>query len=91
LKALPSNLKVYKSTPHFDQDSIPRAIASEHSTKAGVWGKINVLEGELLYTILTEPSEEVLLSSDKFGVVEPEVIHKVKPLGKVKFFVEFLR
>lgn len=90
MKELPSDVIVYKSTPIFDQDSIPKAILKEHTTKVGVWGKINILEGELLYTILKEPKEEVVLNSKKFGVVEPEVLHKVTPLGKVKFFVEFL-
>lgn len=90
MKELPSSLNVYKSTPVFDQDSAPKGILNEHSTKPGVWGRINILEGELLYTILKEPGEEIVLNSKKFGVVEPEVLHKVTPLGKVKFFVEFL-
>jgi hypothetical protein len=26
---------------------------------------------------------------NRFGVVEPMVLHQVKPLGKVRFYVEF--
>ncbi len=47
-----------------------------------------VLNGKLLYTI-QDPFEEILLNSDKYGVVEPTVLHQVKPIGHVDFFVEF--
>jgi tellurite resistance-related uncharacterized protein len=91
MKDLPQNKVVYKTTKIFDQNSIPKGILNNHSTKAGTWGKINIVEGFLLYTIQSNPIEEILLSPDKYGVVEPEVIHKVTPKGDVKFFVEFLK
>ena len=46
----------YRSTPVFDQDTLPAALRARHSTKAGVWGAIRVLEGELELTCL-EPEE----------------------------------
>jgi hypothetical protein len=49
------------------------------------------LEGELIYTIQSNPPEEVRLSAERFGVVEPQVLHHITPRGKVKFFVEFLK
>ncbi|MCF8058658.1 MAG: DUF1971 domain-containing protein [Bacteriovoracaceae bacterium] len=91
MKELPLNIASYKSTPVFDQDSIPKALLKDHSTKPGTWGKINVIKGKLLYTIQTEPPEELLLSEQRYGVVEPEVLHKVSPRGKVEFFVEFMK
>lgn len=90
LKELPENLQSYKKTNVFDENSIPSGILKDHSTKKDVWGKINVLEGKLLYTI-QDPFEEIELSPERYGVVEPEVLHCVKPLGAVKFFVEFLK
>ncbi|WP_292363133.1 DUF1971 domain-containing protein, partial [Methylophaga sp. UBA1464] len=59
-----------------------------HQTKEGVWGKIVVLSGKLLYTI-QQPFEEIELDSNRVGVVEPTVLHHVKPMGQVSFFVEF--
>jgi len=56
-----------------------------------VWGKIVVLEGELQYTINEPETEVIILDSDHIGVVEPTVRHEVKPLGKVRFYVEFHR
>lgn len=91
MKVLPEDVSTYKKTPIFDQDSIPKGLLKDHSTKPNVWGKISVLEGKLLYTIKSNPVEEVLLSESYHGVVEPEVIHFVTPQDKVKFFVEFLK
>ena len=67
------------------------ALRRRHTTKAGVWGRICVLEGSLRYRILEPVREEHLLSAERPGIVEPEVPHEVEPLGPVRFFVEFLR
>lgn len=91
MKSLPSNVLVYKKTNVFNESTVPKGLLKDHNTKSNVWGKINVIEGKLLYVIQTNPVEEVILSPDIFGVVEPEVLHYVKPLGPVKFFVEFLK
>ena len=90
MKSLPDNVVAYKKTPEFDENSAPNGLLNNHQTKEGVWGKIILLEGRLLYTI-NEPKEEIYLDSNNSGVVEPTVYHQVKPLGKVRFYVEFYR
>lgn len=37
----------YRSTPVFDENTLPGGLRKEHRTKAGVWGIIRVLEGRL--------------------------------------------
>lgn len=64
---------------------------NDHNTKEGVWGKIVVLEGLLEYTIQEPVQEKVELNSERYGVIEPKIKHHIKPLGSVKFFVEFYR
>lgn len=91
MKRLPNEVESYKKTKVFNQDNIPKALLSDHKTLAGVWGIINVLEGELIYVISREPLERFILSKDLSGVVEPEQIHFVKPVGEVKFYVEFYK
>jgi tellurite resistance-related uncharacterized protein len=78
----------YRTTPVFDQDSLPDALRREHSTKAGVWGVIRVLEGRLLYLVADPPSAE-LLTPDRPGLVRPCQVHRVETLGKVRMQVEF--
>lgn len=90
MKSLPDNVVAYKKTPEFDESSVPNGLLNNHQTKEGVWGKIVLLEGRLLYTI-NEPKEEIYLDANNSGVVEPTVYHQVKPLGKVRFYVEFYR
>ncbi|MGP9665949.1 DUF1971 domain-containing protein [Halomonas sp. AOP22-C1-8] len=66
-------------------------MLNDHTTKEGVWGKIVVLEGLLEYTI-QEPALDIIeLSPERYGVVEPTIKHHIKPLGPVRFFVEFYR
>ncbi|WP_417550237.1 DUF1971 domain-containing protein [Methylophaga sp.] len=88
MKSLPDNVVAYKRTPEFDQNSVPTGLLNNHQTKEGVWGKIVVMSGKLQYTI-QQPFEEIALDSNKYGVVEPTVLHQVKPIGPVRFYVEF--
>ena len=91
MKSLPSNISAYKRTPEFTRDTVPEGLLRAHSTKAGVWGRIVVLEGSLEYRILEPEVETLVLSPGEDGVVEPTMRHEVEPLGDVRFFVEFCR
>jgi tellurite resistance-related uncharacterized protein len=91
LKSLPPNLVAYHRTPDFTEATLPSALRRRHTTKAGVWARICVLRGSLRYLILEPHPEEQLLSPESPGVVEPEIPHRVEPVGEVQFFVEFLR
>ncbi len=91
MKSLPSNVTAYQRTKEFSETTVPAALTRRHDTKAGVWGRIHVLEGSLIYRILEPEVEEHVLSPGIDGVVEPTVPHQVEPIGAVRFFVEFLR
>ena len=91
MTALPFTVAFYRRTPEFTETSVPEGLRRSHRTKAGVWGRIVVLEGRLLYRILEAPVREFTLDADNPGIVEPEVEHEVEPLGPVRFFVEFHR
>ena len=91
MKVLPSTVSSYKRTPDFTEHTVPAGLLRSHNTKDGVWGKIVVLEGRLLYRILEPAVEEVLLTPDRYGVVEPTVKHEVVPSPGVRFYVDFHR
>ena len=91
MKTLPADAVPYQRTDEFSELDIPAALRRRHSTKRGVWGRIRVVEGSLRYRILEPQLEEYVVTSERAGVIEPEVPHEVEPLGKVRFFVEFLR
>jgi tellurite resistance-related uncharacterized protein len=87
---LPANFVPYKKTPVFTEESLPAGLRNDHSTKAGAWGKIIVEEGTLRYRVASL-GVDVELSPENLGIVVPEVLHNVEPLGPVRFFVEFYR
>jgi tellurite resistance-related uncharacterized protein len=87
---IPSDVRAYRRTQEFTETSIPAGLLRQHSTKPGVWGRIVVLEGTLIYRILDVPSTAVL-SPACAGVVVPEILHEVEAQGPVRFYVEFLK
>ncbi len=91
MRALPDGVSSYKRTPEFEASTVPAGLLRSHRTKAGVWGVIHVLEGELVYRILEPSVEEHVLRQGFEGVVEPEVPHQVEPRPGVRFYVEFRR
>lgn len=91
MQEIPKSVIAYKKTAEFDESTIPQGLLNAHQTKAGVWAKIVILEGQLQYTINTLATEVVILTTSIYGVVEPETLHEVKALGKVRFYVEFYK
>ena len=91
MKTLPPDVVPYQRTREFTEVTVPDGLRDRHTTKPGVWGRICVLEGSLRYRILEPLPEEHTLSPESPGIVEPETPHEVEPLGKARFYVEFLR
>lgn len=87
---LPENFLAYKRTPDFTDESLPAALRKAHLTRAGVWAKIIVAEGRVRYRAPSLKTD-IELHPDRVGIVVPEVLHSVEPLGIVRFFVEFYK
>ena len=90
---LPPGAEPYKRTATFSEDSVPQALLKDHSTKEGAWGLIHVESGELRY-LITDPrrqASETIVTPDAPAVVEPTILHRVEPIGAVRFQVVFHR
>ena len=89
---LPTTVSPYRVIGPFNQDTVPAGLLREHSTKAGVWGSLEVIQGELTYHI-TEPGTEVSyqLTPTNPGVIVPEQIHHVTVPRPVEFRITFLK
>lgn len=87
---MPESFIPYKKTPVFTENSIPAGLRKDHSTKAGVWAKIVITAGRLRYYV-EALNAEAELSPVRPGIVVPGVLHRVEPVGTVRFFVEFYR
>ncbi len=84
----PAPPEPYRSTPVFDQDTLPAALRREHRTKPGVWGVVRVLEGALKLSYV-DPLEILIVSPASPGLLLPDQPHFVEPIGAMRMRVEF--
>lgn len=77
----------YKVTAVWDQDSLPAAIRSQHSTKAGTWGLLRVLDGEV--DLVFADGRAVRVTGDRPGLIPPQDVHHVEAAGPFRMQVEF--
>lgn len=80
----------YKSTPVFDEHTLPEAIRKAHNTKDGVWGLLRVLEGSARL-VFHNPAETVAAAPGAPAVIRPQAVHHVELDGPVRMQVEFYR
>jgi tellurite resistance-related uncharacterized protein len=82
--------KPYAASPIFDEKSLPDALRNDHRTKAGTWGLLRVMEGEVRL-IFTEPLAEQRVTPDNPALIAPQATHYVVPVGAMRMQVEFYR
>ncbi|WP_137126224.1 DUF1971 domain-containing protein [Roseomonas sp. HF4] len=85
---IPEGHVATRRSPEFTQDTIPPALRQAHETTHDTWAVIHVLEGRLRYCTIS-PASETVLEPGRPGEIEPEVKHRVEPLGAVRFYLEF--
>ncbi len=78
----------YRSTPVFDEVTLPKALRKDHRTKPGTWGVIRVLDGSVKLTIV-DPATEIIVTPDRPATILPEQTHFVEPIGPMKMQVDF--
>ncbi len=86
---MPDAVRPYKRTPEFTNETIPKGLLKQHSTKRGVWGRIFVLEGALEYTVEHPIETTIEIAEGQQANISPQVPHSVKADGRVRFYVEF--
>jgi len=80
----------YKSTPVFDERTLPQALQKAHSTKAGAWGLLEIIAGELIYVIEESENRRPMRTGDS-QLIEPEQLHHVELVGSMQMQVHFFR
>src|SRR3546814_15230616 len=74
-----ADIRPYRSTPVFDQDTLPAALRARHDTQAGLWGLIRVIEGDIQLTSLDPTYEVVLTPAHPALVLPPPPLHLPPP------------
>jgi len=88
---MPEGVLAYQRTKDFDEGTVPAGLLSDHATKPGVWGILRVITGALTYSVEPPLERDILVEAGGTAVIVPEVTHRVRPEGAVRFFVEFHR
>ncbi len=91
-EALPPGLVLVRRTPLFTRETVPPALLSQHSVKAGMWGLLRVERGRVRYCLDGESTDTHVVVEGGAAVIEPESLHHVELLDEDSaFFVEFHR
>ncbi|MBV1860024.1 MAG: DUF1971 domain-containing protein [Nannocystaceae bacterium] len=88
-RSLPSDAEAYRRTKVFTANTVPRGILAQHSTKAGTWGLIHVLVGEVQYFLEGESTPLASVEAGATFVVLPQEVHFVRLSADAEFLVEF--
>lgn len=80
----------YGRSPVFDENTLPDALRNEHRTKAGTWGLLRVLEGEVMLVFAGSPSP-LCVTVDHPAMIPPDAPHHVETNGPMRMQVEFYR
>ena len=88
MRDMAQSVAPYRSTPIFDERTLPAALRREHRTKPGVWGVVRVLEGEVKLSFV-DPPEVLIVSPGSPGLLLPDQPHFVEPVGTMRMQVEF--
>ena len=87
---IPAGYVLARTTPVFDQDSVPAGLLKAHRVATGVWGLAVVETGTLDFTFEDEGSTSTHGPGESV-VIPPDRLHHVAPVGEVTFRVEFYR
>ena len=83
-------VKPYGSSPIFTETTLPDALRNEHRTKAGTWGLLRVLEGEVRL-IFTGAPNPLCVTVDSPAMIPPDAPHHVEVDRPMRMQVEFYR
>lgn len=89
--AMPPGFELVRTSPEFDEASVPAALRSAHRTSEGIWGRLVVLDGSLRFTFEAAPGAGREVRAGQVQVIPPGALHRVEPGERVRFVVEFHR
>jgi tellurite resistance-related uncharacterized protein len=87
---LPARVRLTRSSPEWDECTLPLGLRRAHRLPAGTWGRIALRDGRLRLAMATTPPLEVVLAEPgSTRGIPPEVEHDVQPVGPVRFAIDF--
>jgi tellurite methyltransferase len=87
---LPAGLNVARTAGPFDAASVPAALQRTHRVSAHTWGRLQVLDGSVFFTMETNPPVRRQLDAGDTQPIPPGTPHAVHVEGPVRFVIDFL-
>lgn len=89
---LPAGLELTRTTPTFDQHTVPAGLLNTHRVADGVWGRLVVHTGRLNFYFEDDPDNYPLpVDAGGYVVITPTRPHHLELVGPATFAVEFYR
>ena len=88
---MPTDLVLTRTTPEFDETTVPPALLAAHTVAPRVWGRLCVRAGRVRFVFEADPSAGIELAAGEHLDIPPGEAHHVEPLGTARFVVEFYR
>jgi tellurite resistance-related uncharacterized protein len=86
---LPEGLVLTRTTPVFDNDTVPAGLLRAHRLANDVWGRLVVMSGVLGFVFDDDLGEAVTLTAGCTVTIPPERPHHVDLRGYSTFTIEF--
>lgn len=91
METIPTNYQHIRSTPFWNKDTAPAALFHHHNTKAGVFGRLSVMQGAVKYFGFADeraqaPDREVVIEAGSFGISPPQKWHRIELLTEDTVF-----
>ena len=87
---LPANLRIVRTSPDWNELSLPTGLRRSHRLGTGTWGRIQVHQGRLEFSMASQPPLQHELVRGDEQAIPPEMDHEVRPIGSVRFSLDFL-
>lgn len=88
---LPEGLELVRTTDVFDNDSVPAGLLRAHRVAKGVWGRLVVHTGSVVFAFEDAPDDPFTIGSGETMVIPPGRRHHVELPTPATFAVEFHR
>ena len=88
---LPPDLRLVRTTPVFDETSVPAGLLAAHRVADGVWGRLVVQAGSLAFVFEDDPGGAQRGEAGRHVIIPPGRAHHLELDGPVRFVVEFYR
>ena len=88
---LPEGLELVRTTPVFDETTVPAALLRAHRVATGVWGRLVVRTGSLTFVFEDGDGGGRAVAAGQSVVIPPDRPHHLVMSGPVTFVVEFHR